>query len=142
MAREATFNFTPESTIPSRKEKKAHTHWASVSRKYNTIRFSPSYVKDKKLNGKFIKMYFDKQKQSIAWRVMHENSFEGLAGHRKVMLVTRKAGKYETEVCSLGIKVILDELGLKPNASFSKLSISQYRPQAMLEDPFDYVQLK
>ncbi len=142
MAREASFNFMPEATLPTKAEKNQIRHWASVNKAYNTIRFSPEYITDKKMDGGFIKLYYDKQKKSIGWRLMHEKSLGDMAKYRQVnvSIITNAKG-YTTRVCSLGIKKILSELGLKEDDTFNRVEIKTYKEQGMLSNVYDYIKL-
>lgn len=142
MAREATFNFVPESTIPSRKERKQEKYWVSVSRDYNVIRFAPAYIQDKHFDAKFIKLYYDTNKKTIGWRLMKENNLQDLDGYRKIKITHNKSKKgYESKVCSLGIKSILDALNIKEGAKFKNLPIGTYREGGLLGNQYDYVTL-
>lgn len=143
MAREATFNFIPESLIPPRKERVREKHWVSISRDYNVIRFSPDYIQDKHFDAKFIKLYYDTNKKTIGWRLLKEQNLDDLAGYRKIKItrVKNKKTGYESKVCSLGIKSILDALNVKEGAKFKNLSIGTYREQGLLGNQYDYVTL-
>lgn len=139
----AKFNFVPESTLPSRKELKREKYWVSISRDYNVIRFSPAYIQDKHFNAKFIKLSYDVNAKAIGWRLMHETNLEDLDGYRKIKLTVTKGKKgYESKVCSLGIKSILDALNVKPGSKFKNLPIGTYREPGLLANQYDYVTLK
>lgn len=143
MAREATFCFQPEAFIQPKAEKRKVEHYASISGKNHTIRFAPAYIRHKGLDGKFVKLHFDKSKKAIGWKIMEEHDLQGMAGYRRLKLNTSvtKEG-YESLSCTLAIKSILEELGIKESAKFNRLEIKHYQENGHLGSKYDYVILK
>lgn len=141
MAREAKFNFEEESTlVETSRLKSLLAHSVSISGKHGSIRFSKDYIRDHNLDRAFIKLYADKSKKAIAWKILREKSLGDLRGYRQLKVYTSKAGKYQTQHCTLTISKLLDVLEVKPEDKFAHIPIKKYAPD-YLQDELHYIEL-
>lgn len=106
----------------------------TVNTKYGSITFSPSYLRDSGLEGKFIKFYVDVDKKALAWKVLEENSVEGLKDYRHVK-------KQKSGVCQLFIGSILKLYKFKDIMRFKGLKVKTNYP-TYLEGTMCYVKLE
>lgn len=144
MAREAKFDFQEERRLVNGLRLKNHSgHSATVSGKHGYISFSAGYIRDKNLNGAFIKFFGDIQKKAVGWRILkREGSLDQMVGYRqlKVYESVDKINGYVTRVCKLNIKRLLTSIGAKER-SYLQLPIGTYNSKTILDETMDYIQL-
>lgn len=138
MSREASFTFIPESQLTSTRVGKDHT--VSINGKYGYFRLSNDYIRDNNLAGKYIKLYADKQKKAIGWKVMKETSLAALKDYRKITLYEKNIKGTICHSSSIGIGSIIKALGVKDKV-YKKLPIHTYKEQGLLTEEYHYVQL-
>jgi len=151
MAREAQFNFIPETQLVTiEKQKRKEDHTVTVNAKFGHISFSPSYIRDKNLNGVYIKFYADQQKKALAWKILREQNLEKLAGYRKLNLVEveRKylkkdgQGSSKMSICKLTLKRLIDSLRLDLNKKYRSLEIKEYNLNPTMGESFHYIKFE
>lgn len=144
MVREAKYNFVDEQAILERSKTTRTTGYtANISGKYGKISFSMEYIRDRSLDGAFIKFAIDEDKKILGWRILREQDLRSMKGYRQVKVHRYKNQKgYTTASCTLMIRRLLTELKVK-DESYLQLQIKTYKPKtAMLQDEYDLVKLK
>lgn len=144
MAREAKFNFEEERRlVEGSRIRGPLKHTASVNAKHGYISFSISYIRDKNLDGSFIKFYGDTQKKAIGWKLLKkETNVEELHGYRqlKIQEFGNKLNDHKSKVCKLMIRALLKSVGVKEK-SYIHVPVKKYTSPTILDDDMYYVEL-
>lgn len=142
MSRETSYNFLPENVVVlNHKIGRKSQESVSVNVKWGHIMFSNEYVKNRGLDGKYIKFYVDVEKNALAWRVFtNSDGLEELKGHRRV--TKYRSGDYFHYI--LSIAPILKSMNLKKEA-YRGLKVRKYQFNGGYMDGiinYDYVKLE
>ena len=131
MPREKTFTFIPESQL--KRTGHSFQHYISIS-KSAVMTFSKSTIEEYDLNGKYVKLYADVSKKTIAWTIFERGSQSDLSGLREL-----KA--YSSGVLQLSIGKLLKSIDFKLKTSLKKLPVFEYN-DLLEKKTYHYVELR
>ena len=106
------FNFIPETQI----SRKSTNHELTISiTKAGNLYFTPLIIASYDIENKFIKFFADKEKKTIAWKVLNEKEPKELKGYRQVK-------KNYAGYAVMAIKKLLKYLDIDPKTTNLKFS--------------------
>ncbi len=89
------------------------------------------YVSVYELDKKFVRLYLDKEKRTIGWKIIEgDTNIEELSDARQITVVKG--------MVKISITPILHLLGWEKGASFKQLPIKEYKT---LENKIDYIEV-
>lgn len=132
------FNFIPVYNLEVEEEK---GNTVSISVKFGIISFSKNYIRNKKLDGKYVRFYVDKDKKTLGWRVVNEQgNLDVLKGLKRIVPTGKDV------IYRLSIKSILNKMGITDTSkSYTKLEVQEYIHNGGHLDgviKYDYVTIK
>lgn len=134
MPREASFNFIPSHQIKNTIDIDLH---ATISIKHSKITFSAKSYMTKELAGKFIKFFIDAEKNTLAFRILEENSLGSMREYRKIKICERS----KATSCSIP-KICIESLKTT-ETSYKKILVKTYKPTGLLAgEIYHYMTLK
>lgn len=141
MARERSFNFIPLiSSVSSPEAVKAKRHVVTINIKHKTLTFSKPYIKDKMLDGQYIKFFYDISKKAIGWKVLRQvEGFDKMKQYKKIKLSSSGDGGVYLMYLGTSLEIAAKQMHLT-SVSYKYLPIEEYKTQGVLNDgTFEYV---
>lgn len=127
------FNFIPERQLSETKESEGGIFTVSIN-KAGLMVPKRDYVQTYELNGKYLRYYVDKEKQTIGWAIIAgDTNLEELSDARQVKI-------YEGGSAVMSVKRLLTALNYKITDSLKNLPIKIYK-STMIANEIHYVEL-